>query len=90
MKQKQQGIAVPNSYIVKPDKSFIPDKFNNQMELKKINRIKYSTKALLELRDWGFSEEDVSRCANITDVVEKLIVWNESLPTYRGGEAVYI
>ena len=60
------------------------------MNLKKLKRIKYFAKTLLELRDWGFSEEEVSSCANTTSVVDKLIVWNRALPTYREGDEVYI
>ena len=52
------------------------------MELKKIKRIKYFTKALLELRAWGFIEEDVSSCANITAAVDNLIMWHKALNTY--------
>ena len=40
MKQQHQGIAVPNSDSVKPYKSFTPDKYNNEMELKKLKRMK--------------------------------------------------
>ena len=54
MRRQQQGLAVPNSDSVKPAKSFIPDKYKNQMELKTLKRINYSTKAILELRVWGF------------------------------------
>ena len=60
------------------------------MELKKLKRIKYFTKALLELRDGGFIEEEVSICANITDAVEKLILCHKALSHYREGDAVYI
>ena len=60
------------------------------MNLKKLKRIKYFTKALLELRARGFSEEAVSRCANITAAVEKLIVWHKELPTYIEGDELYI
>ena len=74
IKRKQQGLAVPNSDNVKPEKPFIPDKYNNHMNLKKLKRIKYFTKATLELRGRGFSEEKVSICANIIAEVEKLIV----------------
>ena len=73
-----------------PAKSFIPDKYNNQMELKKLNRIKYFTKALLELRVWGFREGQVKSSANITAVVENLVVWHKVLPTYREVGVVYI
>ena len=90
MKRQQQGIAVPNSDSVKTDKSLISDKYINQMELKKLKRIKYFTKSLLELRALGFIEEEVSSCANITDVAEKLIVCHKALPTYREGDMVYI
>ena len=44
MKRQKLGLAVPNSYIMKPAKSLVPDKYNNQMELKKLKRIKYFTK----------------------------------------------
>ena len=60
------------------------------MNLKKLKRIKYFTKALLELRAWSFSEEEVSRCANIKAAVENIIVCHKSLPTYREGDEVYI
>ena len=52
MKRQQQVISIQNSDNVKSDKSFIPDKYNNQMELKKLKRIKYFSKALLEIRAW--------------------------------------
>ena len=45
MKQQKQVLAVPNSDSVTPDKPFILDDYNNCMNLKKINRIKYFTKA---------------------------------------------
>ena len=83
MKQKQRCLAVPKSDSVKPAKPFIPDKYNNCMNLQKIKRIKYFTKSLLKLRAWGFSEEEVIRCENITDTVENLIVWYKELITYR-------
>ena len=73
-KRQQQGISFPNSDHANPDKPFIPDKYNNHMNLKKLKRIKYFTKATLELRGRGFSEEKVSICANITAEVENLIV----------------
>ena len=57
IKQQQQCLAVPNAYSVKPTKSLIPYKYKNWMELNKLKRIKYFTKALLELRSQGFSEE---------------------------------
>ena len=60
------------------------------MNLKKINRIKYFTKALLELRSRGFSEEEVNSCSNITAAAEKLVVWQKSLPTYREVDELYI
>ena len=44
LKLQQQGLDVPNSDSVKLDKSFIPDKYKNWMELKKLKRIKYFTK----------------------------------------------
>ena len=90
MKQRQRGISVTNSDSVKPVKLFIPNKYNNLMNLNKIKRIKYFTKALLEPRAWGFSEEDVSSRAKITAIVENLIVWHKALPTYREGGEVYI
>ena len=71
MKLQQQCLAVPNSDSMKPAKTFIPDKYNNCMNLKKLKRVKYFTKAILELRVWDFSEEEVSSCANITAVAEK-------------------
>ena len=74
IKLQQQGLAVPNPDSVKLSKPFIPDKYINFMKLEKLKRIKYFTKALLELRARGFSEEEVSSCANITATVEKLIV----------------
>ena len=58
--------------------------------MKKLKRIKYFTKSLLEIRAWVFSEEEVSSCANITAPEEKLIVRHKALPTYREGDAVYI
>ena len=76
MKLKQQGLAVPNSDSVNPDKPFIPDKYNIRMNLKKLKRIKYSTKSLMELRAWGFSEEEVIRCVNIIAAEENLIMWH--------------
>ena len=66
MKLQRQGISVTNSDIMNPAKSFIPDKYNNMMELKKLKRKKYFTKALLELSAWGFIEEEVSSCTIIT------------------------
>ena len=32
----------------------------------------------------------MSTYANITDAVEKLIVWHKALPTYREGDTVYV
>ena len=90
MKLQQWGLAVPNSDSVKPAKPFIPDKYNNRMNLKNLKRVKYFTKSLLELIAWGFSKEEVRRYANITDAVEKLIVWHKALLTYREGDEVYI
>ena len=90
MKRQQRGLAVPNSDSLKPAKPFITDKYNNRMKLKKLERIKYFTKALLELRSWGFCEEEVRICANIKSAVEKLIVWHKSLSTYREGDEVYM
>ena len=83
MKRQQIGLDVPNPDSMKPANSFIPDKYINRTELNKIKRIKYFTKALLELRAQGFSEEEVSICDNITDAVEKMIVCHKALPTYR-------
>ena len=77
LKRQQQGLDVPNSDSVKLDKSFIPDKYKNWMELKKLKRIKYFTKALLELRSWGFIEEEGSSCSNITAAAKKMIVWHK-------------
>ena len=74
IKRQQQGLSFPNSDSVKPDKPFIPDKYNNRMNLKKLKRINDFTKAPLELRGRGFSEVKVSSCANIVAAVEKLIV----------------
>ena len=82
-KRQQQCLAVSNLYSVKPSKSFIPDHYNNWVELKKLRRIKYFTKALLELRAWGFNEGEGISCDNITAAVEKLILWQKSLPTYK-------
>ena len=90
MKRQQQGLYVPNSDSVKPTKPFIPDKYNNRMELKKLERMKYFSKALLEIRAQGFSEEEARISANIIAAVEKLIVWHKELPTYREVDVVYI
>ena len=60
------------------------------MNLKKLKRIKYFTNALLELRAWGFSEEEVRSCSNIKAEVKKLIVWHKALSTYREGDEVSI
>ena len=75
---------------MKSAKPFILDNYNNQMEMKKLKRIKYFTKVLLELGSWSFSEEEVSSCANITAAVEKIILWDKELPTYREGDVVHI
>ena len=75
---------------MKPAKPFIPDNYNSCKKLKKLNRIKYFTKKLLELRAWGFSENEGISCTNIKTTVEKLTVWHKALPTYRGGDEVYI
>ena len=56
MKRQQQGLAVTNSDSMKPEKSFIPDKYKNWTELKKIKGINFLAKALLELRAQVFSE----------------------------------
>ena len=69
MKRQQQGLAIPNPDSVNTAKSFIPDKYSNFMGLNKLKRIKYFTKSLLELRARVFSEEEVSRCSNITYAV---------------------
>ena len=60
------------------------------MNLKKLKRINFFTKALLDLRAWGFSEEEVIISANNTAAVEKLNVWHKSLTTYIAVDAVYI
>ena len=73
-----------------PSKPFIPDEYTNCMNLKKLKRIKYFTKSILEFRAWGFSEEEVISCANIIVPLENLIVWHKVLPTYREGDEVYI
>ena len=77
MKQKQQGLSVPNSYSAKTAKPIIPDKYNNCMNLKKLKRIKYFAKALLELRAWSFSEEEVIIFANITAELENMIMFHK-------------
>ena len=59
------------------------------MELKKLKRKKYFTKALLELRAWGFSEEEVNNSSNITLELDKLIVWHRELHTYREDDVLY-
>ena len=58
--------------------------------MKKLMRINYFTKAILEIRDWWFSGEELNSCANITAAVENLIVWNKALPTYIEGDMMYI
>ena len=58
--------------------------------MKKLKRKNYFTKELLELVYQGFSEEEVSSCANITSTVEKIIVWQKVLHTYIEGDGVYI
>ena len=40
MTRQQQGLEVTKTDGVKPAKPFIPDKYNNRMERKKINRVK--------------------------------------------------
>ena len=77
MKRQQQGLSITNSDSVNPDKHFIPDNYNNGINLKKTKRINYFIKALLDLLYWGFIEEEVSSCANITTAAEKLIVWHK-------------
>ena len=59
------------------------------MELKKLKREKYFTNALLELRAWGFSEEEVNNCPNIKLELDKLIVWHRELQTYREDDVLY-
>ena len=44
------NFASENSGSVKPAKPFIPDNYKNHMELNKLKRIKYFTKALLKIR----------------------------------------
>ena len=66
VKHQQWGIDIKNPDVVKPYKPFIPDKYNNLMELKKLKRKFFFTKVLLWLGAQGFSEEEVSICANIT------------------------
>ena len=44
IKWQQQGLDIKNPDSMKPAKLFIPDKYNNQMELNKIKRINYFTK----------------------------------------------
>ena len=72
------------------DKPIIPYKLKNNMELNKIKRKKYFTKALLELGAQLFSEEEVRSCVNITYVADKLIVWDKELHTYIEGDAAHI
>ena len=84
--KKKRDLAITNSDSLSPAKPFIPDKYNNHMNLKKIMKIKYFTKALLELIARVFSEEEVSRCANNITAVEKLVVWQKSLPNYIEGD----
>ena len=43
-KQQQLGLAVTNPDSAKPEKPYISDKYNNWVELKKINRKKEFTK----------------------------------------------
>ena len=90
MKQQQRGLAVTNSDSVNSARIFIPNKYNTCMNLKKINRTKYFTKSLLEIRAWGFIAEELSSCANIIAAAEKLIMWHKSLPAYIEGDEVYI
>ena len=40
IKLQQQSLDVPNAGTVKPDKPFISDKYNNQVELKKFMMMK--------------------------------------------------
>ena len=44
----------------------------------------------MELGARGFSEDEVSSCANITSEVEKIILLHREINTYREGDAVYI
>ena len=90
MKRQQQGLAVQKSDSVQSAKYFFPDKYKFFMNLNKLNRIDYFTKAILELWALGFSEEEMSSCDSITSVVENLIVWHKSLTNYREGNKVYI
>ena len=73
-----------------PDKPSIPEKDNNKTDLKTLNSKKYFTKALLELGAQGFSEEEVSSCANIITEVDKLIVGYKQIQTYIEGNTVNI
>ena len=75
---------------MKVDKPFIPDQYNNRMELKKSKSIKYSTKSSPKLRYQGFSKEGLSSCTNIEAAAEKLSVWHKALPTYIEGCELYI
>ena len=90
VKQQQRGLFVPNLDSVNPAKPFISDKYNNNIELKKLKGENYFIKALLELRARGFSKEEVRICANITSMVDKLVVWHKELHTYREFYGVYI
>ena len=58
------------------------------MELNKLNRKRYYTKALLELEAWVFSEEKVKIFANIIASVGKLIVQHKELHTTREVDVV--
>ena len=40
LKRQQQGLDVPRPDSANPDKSLIPDKYNNNMELKRLKRKK--------------------------------------------------
>ena len=90
MKRQQQGLSVTNSDSMSPDKPFIPDKYNNLMNLKKLKSIKYFTKALLDIRSQEFSKEKVGSCANITSAVDSMIVCHKALSTYIEGDYLYI
>ena len=88
--QQRLGLAVTNPDSVKPDKPFIPDNYNNQMNLNKIKRENNFTKTLLEIRSWDFSEDEVSIYTNNKSAVENMLVWQKVLSSYREGDVVYI
>ena len=80
--RKQPDLDIPNSDSVNPAKPLLTNSYKNMMEPKKLERIKYFTNTLMELRDQGFSEKEVIRCANIIAAVEKRMVWHKALSTY--------